>query len=101
MAHQVEFAVSAVRELADLKAYQRKRIHGEIKKQLIDQPTMATKNRKCLGNPPADFEFAPPLWELRIGDYRVCYDVNEEDEMVFIRAIRLKPPERRTKDILE
>ena len=47
MAHQVEFAVSAVRELADLKAYQRKRIHGEIKKQLIDQPTMATRTESA------------------------------------------------------
>jgi hypothetical protein len=38
-----------------------------------------------------DFESDPPIGELRIGDYRVFYDVDPDDQVVTVRAIREKP----------
>ena len=32
-----------------------------------------------------------PVWELRVGDHRVFYDVDAEILVVIVRAIRRKP----------
>ncbi len=56
-----------------------------VDEQLMYQPTIETKNRKPMRpNPLA-------LWELRIGDLRVYYDVEEEPEaVVYINAVGVK-----------
>jgi mRNA-degrading endonuclease RelE of RelBE toxin-antitoxin system len=41
-----------------------------------------------------------PVRELRIGDWRVFYDVDEQDSLVVVRAIRRKSPGKTTEDIL-
>ena len=41
-------------------------------------------------------ELCPPIWQLRIGDHRVFYDVDEGERRVFVRAVRRKPPHRTT-----
>lgn len=38
MKHNVEYAISALEELKELSAFNRKKIIGEIEKQLMDQP---------------------------------------------------------------
>jgi mRNA-degrading endonuclease RelE of RelBE toxin-antitoxin system len=48
-----------------------------------------------------NFEAIPPIWELRIGEYRIFYDVDEGEKIVYIRAIRQKNPEQTTKDIVQ
>lgn len=40
------------------------------------------------------------FWELRVGEYRVFYDVQEQARLVTVRAIRLKPPHKTTEEIL-
>ena len=48
------------------------------------EPTVPTRNRK---------EMRPNLlavWELRIEDLRIYYDVDEEESIVDIRAIGIK-----------
>ncbi|MGH9881542.1 MAG: type II toxin-antitoxin system RelE family toxin [Pyrinomonadaceae bacterium] len=40
------------------------------------------------------------MWELRVGEYRVFYDVADEEQVVYIRAIRKKPAGKRTEEIL-
>jgi mRNA-degrading endonuclease RelE of RelBE toxin-antitoxin system len=49
-----------------------------------------TKRRKLLEGlvPPWDSE--RPVWQLRVGDFRVFYDVDEERREVIVRAIRRK-----------
>jgi mRNA-degrading endonuclease RelE of RelBE toxin-antitoxin system len=42
----------------------------------------------------------PPIWELRIGEFRVFYDVSEEKKVVIVRAIRRKPRGKMTEQIL-
>jgi len=41
-----------------------------------------------------------PIWELRVGEFRVFYDVDEEAQTVFVRAVRHKPPHKTTEEIL-
>ena len=56
-----------------------------VDRQLIHQPTVETRNR----NPMRPNPMAP--WELRIGNLRVYYDVEEEPEaVVYIRAVGVK-----------
>ena len=51
----------------------------------MSQPTVETRNRKPMRRNPV----AP--WELRIGNLRVYYDVEEQPEMVVhIRAVGIK-----------
>jgi mRNA-degrading endonuclease RelE of RelBE toxin-antitoxin system len=45
------------------------------------------------------FDHVSPVWELRVGDYRVFYDINEAIMRVFIRAVRFKGPEQTTAEI--
>ena len=46
------------------------------------------------------WEAEPPIWELRVGEYRVFYDVSDEEQAVYVRAIRRKPAGQTTEEIL-
>ena len=46
------------------------------------------------------WDAVPPVWELRVGDFRVFYDLDKNDRYVFVRAVREKPPHRTTEEIL-
>lgn len=48
----------------------------------------------------APWEYVEPVWELRAGEYRIFYDVDEAASVVIVRAIRHKPPHKTTEDIL-
>ena len=67
-----------------------------IDEQLEQQPTAATRHRKVVQIAEASFAFDPPLWELRVGDYRVFYDVDEPGKTVYVRSVREKPPHAAT-----
>jgi mRNA-degrading endonuclease RelE of RelBE toxin-antitoxin system len=97
----IELSKSAAGELAELRAFDRRRVVEEIETQLAHEPDKPTRNRKCLPGAAAGFDHVPPLWELRVGDFRVFYDVAMDPAAVFIRAIRLKTPELRTEDIIQ
>jgi len=87
-------------DLADLPAYERKRILDKIDEQLIHEPMVETRNRKPLWGLDPPWEHVEPVWELRIGEYRVFYDVDEVIFIVTIRVIRHKPPHKTTEEIL-
>ena len=72
----------------------------EIERQLNYTPDSPTKNRKLLRRLIPPWEAMPPVWELRVGDYRVFYDVSKEEQVVYIRAVRRKPRGKKTEDIL-
>jgi mRNA-degrading endonuclease RelE of RelBE toxin-antitoxin system len=46
------------------------------------------------------WDVAPPVWELRVGQYRVFYDVDEGKKVVYVRAVREKPRGKTTEEIL-
>ena len=99
MLYTIEIVDAAYEELAAIKAFYRSQIIDAIDEQLLNEPTTATKNRKMLLGLQPDFEHQPPVWELRVGQYRVFYDVNEELKSVSVRAVRLKPPQQTTEQI--
>ena len=75
-------------------------ILDRIEEQLTHEPTKATRHRKLLVGLVPPWDHAPPVWELRIGEYRAFYDVDEAASAVIVRAVRRKPPHRTTAEIL-
>ena len=98
--YAIRFAVDVIKDLRNLSAYRRNRILEVLETQLSHEPSSPTRNRKLLVNliPPWDAE--PPIWELRVGEYRVFYDVSEAEKTVYVRAVRRKPPGKKTEEIL-
>lgn len=96
----VEISDLALSQLKGIRTHERRRIVDAIYQQLEHQPTMVTLNRKCLKGAEPDFEHVPPLWELRVGDYRVFYDVYEGTQTVFVRVVLRKDPRQTTGDII-
>ncbi len=100
MAFDILLRELAKKELKAIRIHDRRWILEEIDEQLRHEPQKLTRNRKPLPNVSSDFEFDPPLWELRVGDYRVFYDVNEADETVQVRAVRWKGSAKTTREAL-
>jgi mRNA-degrading endonuclease RelE of RelBE toxin-antitoxin system len=98
--YTIDYAQGVSEDLANLRAYELKNILDAIDKQLLHEPTRQTKNRKILVGLIPPWEHVPPVWELRIGEYRIFYDVDEETSTVTIRAVRHKPPHQTTEEIL-
>lgn len=100
MPFTIEIVESACDELQAIKSFFRTQIIDAIDEQLTREPTVETKNRKVLVGFRANFEHAEPVWELRVGQYRVYYDVNGESMTVIVRAVRKKPPHVTTEQIV-
>jgi mRNA-degrading endonuclease RelE of RelBE toxin-antitoxin system len=96
----IRFAVSVKTDLEGLRLVERKKVLDAVEKQLRDEPAKETRHRKILEGLVAPFEAVPPIWQLSIGDLRVFYDVDDEEKVVVVRAIRRKPPHKTTKEIL-
>jgi mRNA-degrading endonuclease RelE of RelBE toxin-antitoxin system len=80
----------AAAELNGIRVFDRRRIVDDMKSELKTNPDTETKRKKRLDGVVAGFPFEPPLWELKVGDYRVYYDVNSTERTVYVRAIRFK-----------
>ncbi len=99
MPYEIKIHDLAADELDGLRAYDHRIILDAIEEQLSHQPTVRTRRRKCLAKLAPSFEHVPPVWQLRVGDYRVFYDVAELEHEVHVRAVRRKGPEQTTGDI--
>jgi mRNA-degrading endonuclease RelE of RelBE toxin-antitoxin system len=97
---EIEIADLAAKELKGLRAFDRRRVVEEVERQLADQPTEVSKNRKRLDSAVPDFERVAPIWELRVGEFRVFYDVDEPAQTVFVRAVRPKRQDQTTEDAI-
>lgn len=98
--YAVEIAPSALEEIGEFRAFDGRRILDAIEEQLTHEPAVVTRHRRLLPGLEPSFEAVPPVWELSLGEYRVFYDVNEDEKKVHVRAVRRKPPHRTTKEIL-
>ena len=92
----IEFAPSVADDLDGLRAFDRTRILDEIDEQLTHEPNRETRNKKVVVGLVFPWEHEEPAWELRVGEYRVFYDVDEPAGHVTIRAVRHKPPHKTT-----
>jgi mRNA-degrading endonuclease RelE of RelBE toxin-antitoxin system len=81
MAFAIELSPGAREHLKALRKRDQQIIVDAMAVQLIQQPNEPTRNRKRL----ADNKLAP--WELRVGDFRVFYDIDLPEERVVILAI--------------
>ena len=98
--YEVEFSEGVEKDLKKIRVYDRNMILDAVEKQLVHTPNVETKKRKMLVSLVPPFESVPPIWELRVGEYRVFYDVDEEEGKVYVRAVRKKPPHKTTEEIL-
>ena len=96
----VRLAQDVVKDLRRLRARDRQRILEAIETMLPHEPLVPTRNRKRLAGLVPPWTAEPPVWELRAGRFRVFYDVSEEEETVYVRAVRKKPSGATTEDIL-
>ena len=86
--------------MKNVRTLERAQILDSIDTQLKYEPAVPTRNWKILVGLTPPWEYVEPVWELREGEYRVFYDVNEEASVVIVRAIRHKPPHKKTEEIL-
>jgi len=98
--YEIKYGGEFLSNLKELSASRRREVLGTIGEQLIHQPTQETRNKKVLKglNPPWDHD--DPIWELRIGEHRVFYDVDDAAKWVTVRALRHKPSHKTTEEIL-
>ncbi|MBI2901461.1 MAG: type II toxin-antitoxin system RelE/ParE family toxin [Planctomycetes bacterium] len=96
----IAFEENVEEDLARIRPFDGRRILDAIVEQLRHEPNVETRQRKILKGAKPRFKAVPPVWELRVGEYRVFYDVNEEEKKVFVRAVRYKPPHKTTEEIL-
>lgn len=85
MAYRIEYSPDAEGHLRVLTARQRSTVLSTVERQLSHEPAVETRNRKPMRPNPV----AP--WELRIGQLRVYYDVEQGPaKLVAIRAVGIK-----------
>ncbi len=82
--YQISFTEDALEDLKWFKKNEQNEIRDGIKEKLANEPTVQTRNRKRL-RPNETAE-----WELRIGKFRVFYDVDE-----VLHIVELKPLPRK------
>ena len=98
--YEIEFSEGVENDLRSIPVHDRNVVLDAIERQLMHTPGAETRNRKMLTSLVPPFESVPPIWELRVGEYRVFYDLDEEFGKVYVRAIRRKPPHKATEEIL-
>jgi len=87
--YRIEYSPETEKHLRVLTARQRVTVLDGVDEQLRHEPTAEARNRKPMRPNP----LAP--WELRIGNLRVYYDVEDEPEsIVQIRAVGIKERNR-------
>jgi mRNA-degrading endonuclease RelE of RelBE toxin-antitoxin system len=81
---EVNLTESALADLNFFRKADRNIILDSVEQQLTSQPLMPTRNRKPLRTNDLS------SWEMRVGEYRVFYDVDESTKMVTIKAVGRK-----------
>jgi mRNA-degrading endonuclease RelE of RelBE toxin-antitoxin system len=81
---KTRFVESALEDLELLEKFEQRHVVSMIQQHLSLQPTTPTRRRKPLR--PNDLA----TWELRLGALRVFYDIDQQDRIVWIKAIGRK-----------
>jgi mRNA-degrading endonuclease RelE of RelBE toxin-antitoxin system len=96
---EIRFAAGVEKDLRNIRIYYRNQILDAIEEQLAHEPDTKTKNRKLLANLTPPWQTVAPIWELRVGEYRVFYDVSPVESFVYVPAVRRKPRGTKTEDV--
>src|SRR3954452_14817678 len=84
MSYPIEYSPEALDHLAGLPRHERVIIFDKVDEQLSHEPLIERRHRKRLRPNP----IAP--WELRLGDFRVFYEVTEQPAAVVNLAVGIK-----------
>ncbi len=84
MKFHINISDGAIDDLKWFKKHERILILDETEKQLRDEPMTVTRNRKKLR------DNILSRWELRIDNYRIFYNINEDNKTVDITAVGYK-----------
>jgi mRNA interferase RelE/StbE len=77
MPYEIRYSNEAVEQLKKLRVFDRTAILDQIGQMLTVDPTVVSKSRiKRLREP------APTQYRLRVGEFRVFYDVEEEAVLI-------------------
>ena len=68
---------AAEEDLDELRTFDRRVIEDAMDEQLSNDPLVRTRNRKPLHSFMPAWEHVQPIWQLRVGDLRIFYDVDE------------------------
>jgi mRNA-degrading endonuclease RelE of RelBE toxin-antitoxin system len=85
--YTIELARDAQVDLGTLRVFDRTRILAVVRAELSQTPTIAARHRKMLRDLQPSWDHVPPLWQLRVGDYRVFYDADEAGQVVYVRRV--------------
>ena len=80
----------AENDLRAFRTYEARRIVDEVDAHLMKTPMKPSRRRKRLEELVPPWDAVRPVWQLRIGDFRVFYDVDEDRQAVIVRAVRRK-----------
>lgn len=87
--YEIRYADRAVADLSSLRAFDQRKIMEGIELHLTSRPTFVSKSRiKAM---------AQPFWSqfrLRLDDYRVYYDVDDEQRRVNVLRVLRKGTEQ-------
>jgi mRNA-degrading endonuclease RelE of RelBE toxin-antitoxin system len=84
LAYRIEYSDAALEHLNWLTKRQQVTVLSAVLDQLKNEPNKPTRNRKPLR------PNALGRWELRVGDIRVFYEIQEDSQIVDVRAIGMK-----------
>jgi mRNA-degrading endonuclease RelE of RelBE toxin-antitoxin system len=84
LSYRIALSRNSLSHFQDFTAREQRIIRTAMTEQLSYEPTVSTRNRKQMR------PNSLAVWELRIGDFRVYYDVDEAEAIVDIRAIGIK-----------
>ncbi len=96
---EIVFEENVEKEMAAVRPFEGRRILDAILEQLQHEPDVPTRNRKMLRGAKPPFTALLPTWELRVGEYRVFYDVDRKEKKVILRSVRRKLPHKTTEEI--
>jgi mRNA-degrading endonuclease RelE of RelBE toxin-antitoxin system len=85
MPYEVRYSTTAVRQLRKLRAFDRATILDEIERTCMINPAVQSKARVKKLRQPASTQF-----RLRVGDFRVFYDVDQIGHIVDVVQILSK-----------
>jgi mRNA-degrading endonuclease RelE of RelBE toxin-antitoxin system len=86
----IRFAEGAVVDLEAFPSFRRAAIADAIERQLSRAPLTPSRNRKELVGLVPPWDQVRPVWELRVGEHRVFYDVDPDGRVVIVQAVRHK-----------
>jgi mRNA interferase RelE/StbE len=83
--YEIRYASEAVADLRGMRTFDQRNVLTGIELHLLHQPKIVSKSRIRL--------MLQPFWSqyrLRVGDFRIYYDVNDDERVVNVLRVLVK-----------